>query len=85
MTLGEKLKLAMRLAGISGERELSRLSGVSHGTIHHYTQNRREPSFFRLVKIARACKQGVNYFVDVDELKETPAKRRGTKQRGTTP
>jgi len=76
MSLAEKIKQAMILAGIRSERELARLSGVSYGTVHNYIMGRREPSFFKLMKIAQACNLEISYFADADEVVEPPAPKK---------
>jgi transcriptional regulator with XRE-family HTH domain len=75
MLLAEKIKEAMMLAGIKSERELAELSGVSYGTVHNYIMGRREPSFFKLMKIAKACGKEINYFADADEVTGKPPKK----------
>jgi transcriptional regulator with XRE-family HTH domain len=52
--LGQILRLARELKGISG-RELERQSGVSDSEINHIeTGHTREPGFRTVVKLARA-------------------------------
>jgi len=80
MSLAEKIKEAMRLAGISSEKRLAELSGVSYGTIHNYIQSRREPSFYKIMKIAKACGQDITFFVDADEVTGLKQKAKGKKK-----
>jgi transcriptional regulator with XRE-family HTH domain len=65
-TLAECLKALRERAGLT-QQELADHSGVSLRAVEAYEQGRRQPSWFRLVRLAKALGVPVQSFADCDE------------------
>ena len=50
---GENIRLARRLAGCMGQRELARLLDIAQSRLSDYEHGRHEPKWDQLVEIAR--------------------------------
>ena len=72
--IGDRIKAAMKAAGIRSEGELARLSGVTQPTVHRILSGESEdPRRKNLEKIADAC--GVSYqSLVMDGVGETPGR-----------
>jgi hypothetical protein len=76
----------LKVASGLSEAKLSEKSSVPRGTLHTYIMGSREPSFFAVVKLARALNVSVEAFADCverDAGATTPPKRPGGTPEGT--
>ena len=87
MTFGELLREKREAAGLS-RRQLSEASGVPFGTVHHYEDGRRAPSFANVVRLANALGLDCTAFSGCEDVTaekepdppaEEPPKRGGEK------
>ena len=62
MTIGEKIKFARTLAGVT-QKELSFLSGISEGQIKQYETGNRTPKADKISSIASALGISKNFFI----------------------
>jgi transcriptional regulator with XRE-family HTH domain len=63
MNIADRIDLAMKLAAIESQAELSRLSGVPTSTIARILSNDSKPNITNLLALARACNQSLEWII----------------------
>ena len=76
MTFSERLRELRDKAGLS-EAKLAEAAGLSFASVHGYGLGRRKPSFWAVLKIARALGVSCEAFADCQE----PGEAKGHKRR----
>lgn len=66
MTLGERLRAALKRAGMSAE-EMARRLGVSGSAVRMWSSDKRQPDFDTLRRFAAACGASVLWLIEGDE------------------
>lgn len=76
MTFGEKLRVERDAAGLT-QQALAAQSGIPLGTVRHYEQGYRLPSYAAVVAISLALKCRLDAFADCSDVQaEAKPKRR---------
>lgn len=65
----ERLKMARAIAGITSQKELSELSGISRYAIRQMEAGKRHPSSGELLKIADVCELQSEFFTREIDVK----------------
>ena len=66
-TIANRIDLAMSLAGIKSQADLSRLSGVPNSSIIRILKSNSQPSIDNLSSIAKACNVSIDWIVTGNE------------------
>lgn len=75
MGIEEKIK-KLRLAQGYSQQELADLLNISHGTVGHWENGRREPSNQALMQLSHIFNVSIDYLLDKEELSEEELRSR---------